>query len=444
MAPLTRRGPCPPGHVVARVRRGAGHDAGLSLALGGSLRTIGRSPEDDRLSRIALPLALRGGVGLLGGTALAATTGGLDRWVGLELPLATATVRPLTATLVGALLTIAVFTLWMRTVVVGLASSQLSPRVLAGYLDDGFQQRVTAWMIAAISYVAVTAALLPSEGTGVPAISTVTTLVLVFGALAALLVAMRQAINSLSPPDVIRRIADTAFTLMERRIQPDDDAPDRLPETRDWQRIRSDTLGWVQEIDHDAILATLPPEGTILLRITVGDFIAVGETLGSVDAELGEDERRDLREAVSIARTRDARDDLAFAIQQLVDVAQHAVTPGSLDTSTAYEAIVHLRALLHRLLRLGTATGCRAGEDGRRVLSMADWQPSDHLVASFERLRRGAAQDPTSARHLLRTMELLRETAVEVGDLRAQEVLDEQRERLLNAMDEHSVPADHG
>jgi uncharacterized membrane protein len=404
--------------------------------------TVGRSPQDDRLPRVASSLSLRSLAGIVGGAGLATATTAADRASGWSLPLDAANAAPLAATLVGALLTIAVFTLWMRTVVVGLASGQLSPRVLSGYLDDGFQQSVTGWMVVAVTYTAVVAALLPAEGTGVPAISTVTAFFAVIAAFGTLLLAMRHAVNSLSPPDVIRSLTDRALELLARRPAPDD--PAQRPDPTGWRPLRSATLGWVQTIDHEALLAALPPDTTVLLQITVGEFVAVGETIAYLDPGTDPDLEADvLLDAITVARTRDARDDLAFAIQQLVDVAQHAVSRGSLDTSTAHEALVHLRAVFHELLRHGTATGCRLGDDGRQVLSATAWRPADHLIAAFERLRGGAAQDPTTTRHLLRTMDLLRRTADEVGDERAVAVLDEQRDRLVAAADRDEVPLTH-
>jgi uncharacterized membrane protein len=417
--------------------------------------TVGRSPEDDRLTEVAASLAARSTLGLLGGAAAAAGTLSLDHATGLTLPLDAGNASPLAATMVGALLTIAVFALWMRSVVVGLASGQLSPRVIASYLDDRFQRSVAGWMVAAISYGTLVALLVPSEGTGMPALSTTSAFLVVIAGLGVLLLAMRHAVNSLSPPDVIRSLADAAFAVLERRPAPDDPAPAVVPDPTGWWTLRSPSLGWVQELDHDALLEAVPPGTTVLLQTAVGEFVAAGETLAHVGRDGGggggggggaghdEDAVEALEDAIVVARTRDARDDLAFAIQQLVDVAQHAVAPGSLDTSTAHEALVHLRAVLHEVLRHGTASGCRNGADGRRVVSVAAWEPADHLIAAFERLRAGAAQDPTSARHLDRTLRLLRGTAVEVGDERSAAVLDEQHERLRTAAARHEVPLTH-
>jgi uncharacterized membrane protein len=265
-----------------------------------------------------------------------------------------------------------------------------------------------------------------------------------------LLLAMRHAVNSLSPPDVIRSLADAAFAVLARRPAPDDPAPMVPPDPAGWWALRSPSLGWVQELDHDALLEAIPPGTTVSLQVSVGEFVAVDEPLAYLGrgsrgegVEPDEDAITALQDAIGVARIRDAHDDLAFAVQQLVDVAQHAVAPGSLDTSTAYEALVHLRAVLHELLRHGIASGCRTGEDGRQVISAAAWQPADHLVAAFERLRGGAARDPTSARHVARTIRSLRRTALEVGDQRSAAVLDEQHERLRTAAARHEVPLTH-
>src|SRR5690606_32786749 len=78
-------------------------------------------------------------------------------------------------------------------------------------------------------------------------------------------------------------------------------------------------------------------------------------------------------------------------------------------------ALVHLRAVLHVLIRRGTASGCLEGDDGRWVISSAAWSTVDHLEGVFGRLQ-AAVGDPTAADQVRRTIDALVRTAEEVGD----------------------------
>ncbi|HSK24791.1 MAG TPA: DUF2254 family protein [Egicoccus sp.] len=374
------------------------------------------SPRPVGPSRFTRRLALRAVVGLVVGGSAAVAAWGLDRLAGLTLPLASGTAQPLLAAFIGSVLTIAVFALWMRTVVVGLTSSEVSARVLSVYLDDRFQERVLGVMVGLFAYLVTAAALLPSDAQRIPAVTALLALVTVVAALIGILLAMRDAVSALSLPSVIRTLADGVLSLLERAPTPNDASADPRGEGLVPRHIvASRELGWVQAIDHTALLDELGPGGTLDLRVDVGDFVAGGEPLCRLDAAIDEEAADRVRDAFTLSRVRSTQRDLAYAIQQLVDIAETAMAPHSSDTSTAYEALVHLRAVLHALIRRGTASCCIEGDDGRWVVSSAAWSTVDHLEAVFGRLQ-AAAGDPISAWRVRQTIDALTATAEEVGD----------------------------
>jgi uncharacterized membrane protein len=388
--------------------------------------------------RFSGSMTARSLAGIAGGASLAAATLMIDRTVGWTAPVPTENARVVSGALLSGVLTVAVFTLWMRTVVVGLASGQISPRVVSSYLDDGFQRAITGWMVGALTYLTAVALLLPTgfeaaenpSGGGVPALSGALALLVGVAALVAVLAAMRHAVASLSPPHLIRQLTDQANERVASPPMPDGQLPEVMPDPLELKHVRSHSLGWVRSIDYAAIARRLPADSTALLPLAIGDFVAPGETLVLCDDEVPDDHLDALRAAIAIDRTRDTGADLAFAIQQLVDVVQHALGPASNDTSTAHEALVHLRAVLHAVLRRGQASGCFDGGGGRRVVCTAGWDPVDHLNAAVERLRNAAAQDPVATRALMDSLKLLQHTADEVGDTRSQDLLSAEQDRL--------------
>lgn len=388
-----------------------------------------------RLAGALLPRAL---AALVVGWVAAAGTLVADAAAGVAIPVPTSNAQAILAALAGALLTIAVFAVWMRTVVVGLAAAYVSPRVVSNYLDDRFQRRMTTAMIAGFAYVLAVLAFLPAagadgDGRGVPAISSIAATLVVVVALLAVLLAIRHAVSSLSPSALVRALADRALATMALPDRPDDDVPTGGPEVDgDGIRVRSDAMGWVQEVDYHALLEALPPETTLRLPVPVGEFIACDEALAVVDRELPDGAGDAVRAAVTVAATRSGERDLAFAVQQLVDVAQHAMTTASNDTSTADEALVHLRAVLAELLRNGKFSGCLRGSLGRAVVSAGIWHPADHLDAAFERLAPQAAQLSTTRHRLRHTIEALESTAREVGDEQSRRVLAHHREVIAD------------
>jgi uncharacterized membrane protein len=374
---------------------------------------------------------------LVVGWALAALALVLDRVTGLVLPVELAGARAILGSLTGAILTIAVFAVWMRTVVVGLAAAHVSPRVVSSYLDDDFQRRMTGWMVAGFGYVLGVLAFLPGtpdgDDHGIAAISTVLAVVVVVVALVAILFAIRHAVASLSLSALVRALADRCFEAMRVPDRPDDEVPADLPNAGAVHTVTSDAMGWIQAVDYPRILEVLPRGTVLTLRSSIGEFVAPTDAVAVASRELDAEADHVILSALTVESTRRSELDVAFAIQQLVDVAQHATTPSSNDTSTADEALVHIRAVMQELLRNGKFSGCLAGSDGRAVVTPAIWDPAHHLEVAFERLRAGAARMPVTFDRLLDTMDALTATAREVGDESSLAVLARQRSLLTRA-----------
>lgn len=382
--------------------------------------------------RFVLRLAGHAATGALGGLLAAAVTLWLDRQTGLSLPFPTANAQVWMGTLAGGLITITVFVLWMRMVVVGLASSQASPRILTGYLDDGFQRTLAAWLLTGFTYVTAVLVALPSHPDGrqgIPAISSVASLLIVVAALSSVLLATHKARNSVSMPQVVRGLADQAMTVMAAQDSPNDPAPSTAPGATKTV-VHASRMGWIQEIDHDAIMAHLPTHTTLTIGANIGDFVAEGEAVAWADRELASACADAISAHVTIVPTRTSEYDLAYALQHLVDVAEHAMTPSSLDTSTAYEALMHLRAILDQLLHNGVSTGNLRGKEGRWIIAEQAWATADYLQVTFQRLVTGGSKDPTTAGELHQVLTRLEQTAQALGNDDSKAVLSEQRARL--------------
>ena len=388
------------------------------------------TPLERPLVRFALELTLRGVValalGALAGSALVA----IDTRLGLWLPLSRGGVEPLLVTLAGAILTVVVFAVWMRAVVVGLVSSRFSPRTTSSYLDDHFQRSITTWLItgfALLLTVAIRVHGLPAER--VPALGVLASVVVVVAGLLGLLLAVRHATMSLALPELIRQLADQAIAGIDARDQqPDDEASGLgfLPV----DKVIADELGWVQRLGHEDILAAVRPGVSIRLEVATGGFVVPGDAVASSSVRLSEEESSAVRDAIRLARVRRVGGDLAYALQELLDVGEFAASSSSSDISTGLEVVVHLEAALARLVEVGVASGHRRGEDGRQVLAGANWTVADHLSVVTSRLRHATAGDPIISRELIQALERLMRRSEETGRDEARRVLEIELVRL--------------
>lgn len=351
---------------------------------------------------------------LVGAVAAGALIG-LGHLLPVALPTGLSGARSLLAAMLGAVVTVAVFTFWMRAVMVQMMSSEFSPRIVSSFLEDAFQWWLTLAVTAGVSYLLVALLGLPAAGSvspyGLALIgSTGVTLV----AVVMILVAVVDAVERLSPSKLVRQLADRAMQVVERErsLLPDDATS--TPEARSahgWT-LTAPEMGWVTAIDRASLFERLLPGEVIQLAVRVGDFVTVRSVLAHTTSELLDADA--LGAAVAISPTRSSEHDLAFALQQLVDVVTH-VLERSGDISTAQEALWHLYAVLGQIIDGGLPTGDLVGADGTAVLATADWDAADHCKVVFERVRSSVARDPIVTRQLLDHMGRLRRLARDAG-----------------------------
>lgn len=347
--------------------------------------------------------------------------------------------RVLLGSVTAGLITVAVFGLWMRTVVVGLMASHFSPRTLLTFLDDRFQRNLLAFMATGVMAVLVILLRMPSDGeAAAPMVSTALVVLIALASLAGVLLAIQHATRSLSLPQLVSRLADDALRVLERYPVTRLELTEVPPPVSATQTVLAPGTGWVIGIDIDRMRKALPAGGIIHLRCRVGVFLTHRSPVALVSlAQADEGEEADLdtiARAVTLARTRSPNNDLAFSVSQLVDVGTFALQERA-DTATAHEVLVHLGAVLEEVAERGLSRLHDRDEDGRRIYDDARWDASDLLQLCVERLRGPASRDPESARHLMHMLHRVRQVAEEHEALTVVSEVGRQVEMLLALAD---------
>lgn len=307
--------------------------------------------------------------------------------------------RTLAGSLIGAVVTVAVFTFWMRTVMVQLVSSEFSPRILSVYLEDTYQRTVIGSMTGVFAYAVVVLLAIPDGSTAPVPVVSLTVATLATGAgVAAIVVAMRDSSRTLEVSELVRRIADDVTARVEHAAATAQAARPEVAVDREGRPLVARATGWLQRLDRRAAAATLSDDAVVRLDVCAGSFVMVGDPIATVVAG-GVDEDA-FHQAVTIGRVRTRAHDIGFGLQQLVDIAEGSLHQGSTDASTAYEAIAHVGAVLRTLVRVGAPTGHAVGPDGVLVAA-AEPDEADHIREVFDRLSHDGGLYPPVTRRLL-------------------------------------------
>ncbi|MDP8959179.1 MAG: DUF2254 domain-containing protein [Actinomycetota bacterium] len=285
--------------------------------------------------------------------------------------------------------TAVVFTITI--VVLQLASSQFSPRVLRTFLRDRDSQVASAIFVSTFAYAllelrAVRSDLEDDPGF-VPRLSVTLALVLVFVSLGVFVRYIHSIAQSIRAVSIIDSVGDETRQLIERLYPVGTGEAQPLvlaktPTGRPDSVIVSPRQGVVIGYSQDPLMRAAHRADCFLRMVpAVGDFVPEGGPLFEVfgdGSRLGEVTR-----FVELGLERSMRQDVAFGFRQLVDIAERALSPSINDPTTAVQVIDQLHDLLRRLAQRSFPPEEVLDEEGgvRLVVPAMTWEGYVSLAA---------------------------------------------------------------
>jgi uncharacterized membrane protein len=196
--------------------------------------------------------------------------------------------------------------------------------------------------------------------------------------------------------------------------------------------VGSAKAGYIQAIDFDALCSICcRHDATLTVLQRPGDFVAVDRPLLSVTPQKAVDINftKACIEAFGIGRQRSPQQDLRFAIDELVEIAARALSPGVNDPFTAIACIDWLGAALGALDRCRTPCEWLFDDKGVARVHISPLKFEDYLQSAFGQFRSYVAADPNALRSALATLKAVSAGAVHDGN---RVLIDAERTHLLN------------
>ncbi|HYH97938.1 DUF2254 domain-containing protein [Hyalangium sp.] len=293
--------------------------------------------------------------------------------------------RELLSTIASSLLTFTGLVFSVTILVLQLASSQFSSRVLRTFLEDRFTRFSMGVFIGSFVYAMV---LLPEVRAGVgqepefvPALSIFVAFLLVLLSVGVFVHYIHHMAHSIRAVHVVFRVAEETRKTMETLYpegalkEPVDPTP--LPSGAPDQSFAHDRPpGVVAAVEEQVLMRLACTHGVVIALVPlVGDFLPRGAPLFQVWGKSAL-RREELREAVVVAKERTPHQDVAFGLRQLVDVAERALSPGINDPTTAVQALDQIHDLLRMLALRPFPAPTRVDATGqlRLILPRPDWE----------------------------------------------------------------------
>lgn len=347
--------------------------------------------------------------------------------------------RAMLQAIAGSIMTVTGVLFSITIVALQLTSTQFSPRVLRNFLRDRSTQAVLGVFVGTFTYTLLVLRSIRSEDENasafVPSLAITGAMVLTLIALGMLIYFIHHISVRIQVTSILASVADDTLDTVRRlaeRWQDDDDrawhptttgAPSSAPPSgavpaesvpASRHLVPGRDSGYLQFVDVDRLVeAAREADGRLRLLVGPGAWVQAGVPLAAFDpagdrAPDLENLSRALEDGVGLGHERSMSEDIAFGIQQIVDIALKAMSPSVNDPTTAMNGIDRLVQVLIAIGTSPDAPRAIADRDGTPRLEIPFPTFDEMVDLSFDQLRHSGASITSVVVHLARALSMLR------------------------------------
>lgn len=336
-------------------------------------------------------------------------------------------------TVAGSMITIAGVVFSMTLVALSLASSQLGPRLLQSFMRDTTTQVVLGTFVATFLYCLLVLRTLrhAEEVLFVPHLSVSLGVVLAVASVGVLIYFIHHVSVSIQANEVAARMGGELIKGIDRLFpeQIGRGAP-RIPaEPPDAGFLSAFDLeahpihavgdGYLQFIDADVLLASAMEEDVVLrLERGPGHYVVADRPLVLVwpGNRVTDQLTAQIHAAFTLGNQRSPRQDIECSVNQLVEIAVRALSPGVNDPFTAMACVDHLGSALSRLAQRDMPSPYR--HDAQDQLRLITPAVTFAMItdAAFNQIRQYGRTSAAVTIRLLETIAVVAESAHRAED----------------------------
>jgi uncharacterized membrane protein len=377
-----------------------------------------RSRSDVNLWRIPLGLSLAG-LALFGLTMIPDV---LDAQGVIHLPVwltmgSIDDARAILAAMLGCVSTVLALIFSVALLVLSMVATLFGPRLLYRFVRDWVTQVTIGLFMATFLYLCLVFLVTHKDEhtTFIPQVSLIASWFLVVASFGFLIYYSHRIASSIQNPDMVARIVDDLQpTLLNGHAHGNGEPGAQPPQAEDVERQTSDgesapcqQSGFVQEIDHVALVAAAGQADTVIhVLYRPGQFVLRGEPLACVwppqrlsgfGALIGRH--------VRLGRHRVLRQDAEFGIAQIVEIAIRALSPAVNDTFTGVGCVDWVADALLIAADASLGDGCWYDRSGKLRLRVPPLRLERLVKMAFDQIRQAASDNPAV---LIRILDVIR------------------------------------
>ncbi|TWT54889.1 hypothetical protein Pla22_25430 [Rubripirellula amarantea] len=332
--------------------------------------------------------------------------------------------RALLATVAGSMITVAGVTFSLTILAVSHATSHFGPRLLDNFMRDRGNQVTLGTFVATFLYCLLVLRVVRGGGESndlgvelgafVPQLSLLVGLVLTIASVAELIYFIHHVPDSIHISTVLQRLAvdmDAKFDELYPETLGDPLDPDQRDQDRSLNfshTVESAHSGYLQGIDDTELLEFAKANDCVLrLLRRPGDFLRLGERIVEVTPvdDWSDDHVKQIQHGFTIGFSRTPTQDAFFTLNEFVEVATRALSPGVNDPFTAMQCIDWLSDGLVKLSRRQLPKLKRVDSEGDIRIIISPVGYIDFVDAMLGQLVPYASRDENVRKYFIDSME---------------------------------------
>jgi uncharacterized membrane protein len=372
--------------------------------------------------------------------------------------------RAVLSTIAASMITVAGVTFSITIVALTLASQQFGPRLLRNFLRDLGNQVVLGTFVSTFIYCLLVLRTVrgSDDEEFVPHLAVTVGVVLAMLSLGVLIFFIHHVATSIQASRIIANVAEDLEGAINRLFpeaigedsttaDPGGAAPDEADAIEEGAReVRAMTTGYVQAIDAQGLMEVARERNVVVrVRARPGAFVRKGQPLLTVGPTSAHGDRDDkpFQNVFIIGSDRTGTHDVAFFIDQLVELAVRALSPGINDPGTARLCIDRLEQALCHLGGRRIPSPARHDDDGRVRVFACPLTFASIVESAFDEIARYGRTSVSVTCRLLEAVRsvgscvqreadrraLLRQAAAIAGNVRESPFSEGDRERIARS-----------
>ena len=318
--------------------------------------------------------------------------------------------REVLSSVASSVISVAATAFSITIVALQLAASNYSPRLLRNFMQDTGNQVVLGTFIATFVYCLLVLRTVRGDGDDydsfVPQLSVTVGLLLALASIGVLIYFIHHASTIIQVSHIIMEASNDLHRAIDRlfpeklgqSLQKSKPHENAIPANFDSDAypVKANSSGYVQAIDNEKLMQIAGDHHLLLqIKSRPGRFVVQGSDIVMVFP--GDKVNRKLSDHINAAflfgRQRTEQQDVEFPVNQLVDIALRAISPGINDPTTAIECIDSLSAGLSDLAQRQIPSAYRYDNDNNLRVIAEPFSFAGLTDAAFNQIRQYGKSD---------------------------------------------------